>query len=438
MALAALLTAPAAGATSLEDTLTAAYQSNPRIKQERQRLQSVDENIAQATSNFRPSVNADYSRGHQEVDRAGTVTDGSITNKTLTLEQPLFRGGGTFSSLNSARQLVKSGQYALSAVEQQVMLDTVTAYMDVVTNASILELSRNNESVLSEQLKAAETQFEVGSLTRTDVAQSQSRLSDARTAVISADGQLQSVTATFERIAGFRPTEKLDIPEQLPTLPLNLDEALSKARSANPDLLSAIHLAKSSRYDIKTNEATLLPNVSLVGTMSRQDGPQAFGGSGTIDQDRIALQMNIPLYQGGAEYSRIRAAKAIARQRDYSATDMRQAVDESVTQAWAQLQNAVSTISARNDQIKAAQLALEGVKQEQQFGTRTLLDVLNAEQELFAAKTDLIRAERDRVVAAYALAFRLGELTPQRLGLKVDAYDPKEHADDISWKPIGF
>jgi outer membrane protein TolC len=134
----------------------------------------------------------------------------------------------------------------------------------------------------------------------------------------------------------------------------------------------------------------------------------------------------------------VREASAVARQRDHQSIDLRRAVDEAVTQAWEQLESAIATIGTRNDQIKAANLALDGVKQEQQYGSRTVLDVLDAEQELFGARTNLVRAQRDRIVAAYNLAFRLGQLTPQQLALNVEVYDPQVHADEVGWKTIGF
>ncbi len=432
------LSASSAYASSFEDALAMAYQTNPQIKAERERLQATDETVSQAVSGFRPTVSANYARGRQETSIGGTgdVT-GNTETKSLRLEQPIFRGGGTWSSYQGALQQVKAGQSQLSAVEQSVLLNAVTAYMNVVSASAILDLSRKNMDVLGEQLKAAQTRFQVGEVTRTDVAQSEARLSDAKTSVIAAEGQLLSAMASYERVIGARPEGALMVPEHLPELPLKLDDALERARAANPQLLAALYAAKASDYDVRTTQAALLPRVSVVGTLSRQQGA---GSSGTsdIDQDRIGVEVAIPLYQSGAEYSRVREASAIARQRSHESIDQRQSIDEAVTQSWEQLESAVATITTRNDQINAASLALDGVKQEQQYGSRTVLDVLDAEQELFTARTNLVRAQRDRIVAAYTLAFTLGQLTPNTLGLKVASYDPQVHADEVGWKTIGF
>ncbi len=433
-----LVGANMAAASSFEDALGAAYENNPHIKAQRQQLESTDEGVAQALSGFRPTIGAEYDKGRQRTDFGGVGWSyGNAETKQLNVTQPLFRGGGTWSSYKSAEQRVRAGQFTLSAVEQDVMLQAITAYMDVVANCAILELARNNQDVLAKQLEAANTRFQVGEVTRTDVAQSEARLSDAKSSVIAAEGQVKSSLATFTRVIGYRPEGTLTVPDKLPELPASLDEALERGRTMNPQLLAAIHTAKSSSYDVRTNEATLLPQVSLVGTMERQEGAGSNGGS-NFDQDRLMLQVSVPLYQSGAEYSRVREASAIARQRDHESIDTRMATDQSISQSWEQLETSISTITAREDQIKAAQVALEGVRQEQEYGSRTVLDVLDAEQELFTARTNLVRAQRDRIVDAYSLAFNLGQLTPTNLGLNVEQYDPTVHADHVKWKPIGF
>lgn len=433
----ASMSAPAYAVT-LEEALTATYESNPQILAERQRQQATDEGVSQAVSGFRPSITGSYSDGRQKTNfaNAGDINSDYQT-KALRVEQPLFRGGGTWSSYQAAKQRVRTGQYQLQGVEQQVLLQAVTAYMDVVSARSILDLSRNNQQVLDQQLKAANVRFQVGEVTRTDVAQSEARLSDAKTAVISAEGQLLSAMASYERVVGARPQGTLIMPDNLPELPASLDEALERGRAANPQLLAAIHATKAANYDVDTTTAALLPRASLVGTLSNQEGAGSAGNS-NFDQNRIGVEVTIPLYQSGAEWSRVREASAIARQNSHNSIDQRMITDASVIQNWEQLETATATIVTRNDQIKAAALALDGVKQEQQYGSRTVLDVLDAEQELFTARTNLVRAERDRIVTAYNLAFVLGQLTPNNLGLKVNVYDPQEHADDVDWQMIGF
>lgn len=427
----------AAAQDTFMDALVATYKTNPTIKAERDRQRATDEEVAQALSGFRPNATASYSRGKADTRiNGGAWDDTSTTNKNLSVRQPLWRSGGTFSSYNSAKQRVRAGEQQLSGVEQQIMLDAVTAYMDVVAATSILELSRNNESVLGSQLKASRERFDVGEVTRTDVAQSEARLSVARSQVISAEGSLISAIARFERVIGYKPEGMLSQPGELPELPATLEEALNRARAENPDLLGAVHRAKSSEYDIWTNKSAILPRVDLVGSMSRQEGGSGF--SRQFDQDAFGVEVSIPIYQAGTEYSRVREAKNIARQRKYEQTDTQLVVEQAVTSAWEQLETAISTIRTREEQIQAAEVALDGVRQEQEYGARTVLDVLDAEQELFSARTNLVQAQRNRVVAAYNLLLTLGKLTPNYLRLPVEQYDAREHYEDIKWQPIGF
>lgn len=419
------------------DALVQTYKNNPTIKAERDRQRATDEEVSQALSGFRPTATASYSRGTADTRvNGGPWDDSNTTNKNLSVRQPLWRSGGTFSSYNSAKQRVRAGEQQLSGVEQQVMLDAVTAYMDVVAATSILELSRNNEGVLGSQLKASRERFDVGEVTRTDVAQSEARLSVARSQVISAEGSLISAIARFERVIGYKPEGMLSQPAVLPELPATLEEALNRSRAENPELLAAIHRTKSSEYDVWTNKSAILPRVDLVGNMSRQKGGSGFSRS--FDQDTLGVEVSIPIYQAGAEYSRVREAKNIARQRKYEQQDTQLVVEQAVTSAWEQLETAIATIRTRDEQIQAAEVALEGVRQEQEYGARTVLDVLDAEQELFTARTNLVQAQRSRVVAAYNLLLTLGKLTPNYLQLPVEQYDAREHYDDIKWQPAGF
>ena len=426
-----------AHASTFTDALEATYKNNPEIQAERERQKATDENVARAVSNFRPVIGLGYERGEEKTKVNGVDSDGDYEEQTLTVNQPLFRGGSTIADYNAAKQLVKSGQYQLSGLEQQVLLEAIDAYMNVVATSAILELSRNNEDVLAKQLNASQERFDVGEVTRTDVAQSEARLSNARTEVISAEGQLISAIAAFERIIGYKPEGALTVPDKFPELPANLEEALAKARVMNPQLLASIHSAKSAKYDVRNDIGTILPQVALVGSMSRQEGTNALGSS-NYDQDRIGVRVSVPLYQSGAEYARVRESKAIARQRKHQSMDAQQIIEQQVTTAWEDVETAIATIKTRDDQIKAAEIALDGVRQEQEYGARTVLDVLDAEQELFVSRTNLVRAQRDRVVAAYNLALTLGELTPQGLELGVEPYDPNEHYDSVKYQFIGF
>jgi outer membrane protein len=433
---------PMAAQTEQEDSfkamLEATYQNNPRIQAARQQLQATDENMAIAASGFRPSFAAGFDTGQSRAKSGDNPSNSGYTeNQEIRGEQPLFRGGSVWSNFKASQDRSRAGQAQLMAVEQSVLLDAITAYMDVLSSQAILELSRNNRDVLEKQLKASQDRFEVGEVTRTDVAQSQARLAQARTNVISAEGALLTSLAVFERLVGYKPATTLYIPQSSPPLPLRLEEAIEMARAANPDLMSALRIEQATKRDIDSAFGTLLPQVTLVGSATRQRGPSRLGDT-TFDQDMMMVNFRVPLYQSGSEYAKVRQAKANARQQKHAAMETEAAMQENVARAWERMQTSIATITERNDEIKAAQIALEGVKLEEEYGARTVLDVLDAEQELFSAQTNLVRAERERVIALYSLLLTIGQLTPDHLELGIASYDPTEHFDNTRWKFIGF
>ncbi len=422
---------------SLLEVLRDAYANNPRILAERERQKSTDEQVAEAVSGFRPSANFTYDRGRQRASAFGGPDQyGDTESRNLRVEQPLFRGGQTVAGYQAAKQRAKIGLFRLMAVEQQVLFETITAFMDIVQAQSILAIARNSEDVLRKQLKAAQDRFDVGEVTRTDVAQSEARLSNASAQVITAEGDLISTISVLENLIGKKPEAALQSPTMLPELPASLREALRIAQNQSPQMLQAVHAEKAAKYDVRRNLGGILPRLNLVGTMGSQEGVGAFGAF-EFEEDAIGLNLSIPLYQSGAEYARIRQAKAVQAQRKYEAINSRLTVDAVVTQAWENLETSQATIEARADQIKAADVALSGVKEEHEYGARTVLDVLDAEQELFIARSNLVRAERDRVVAVFGMLQALGRLSPEVLGIG-KSYDATEHLDRVKWLPIGF
>lgn len=426
------------GSSTFVKALVAAYNTNPQIKSQREGLKVNDERVSQALANFRPTVTATYETGRQNIsfDDAPEIK-GDVENKSLFVEQPIFRGGRTLAEFSQSRNLVRSQREELRSIEQAIMLGAATAYMDVLQNQSILGLSRNNEDVLKEQLRAAEQRFEVGEITRTDVAQAQARLARAKADTVNAQGDLESAVATFERVIGYKPEEVLTVPELFPVMPKSLKDALTIGGEYNAQLRSANYRYEAADDDIYQQAGSLLPEVNLRGTISRNEAPN-FGGTNSVDSDSLLLNVSIPLYQSGAEYSRVREAKRTAKQRQYDRDDLQEAVREGVIQAWEEWQTSVATIAAQKSQIVASETALEGVKQEQKFGERTVLDVLDAEQELFVARVDLVQAQRDRIVAIYNLIASIGRLTAADLALPVEYYDVEEHYDDVKFQLIGF
>ena len=324
----------------------------------------------------------------------------------------------------------------INGIPRRLLANPDDMLVDVLRDQSVLDLSRNNQEVLKKQMQASQERFDVGEVTKTDVAQSEARLSRAESDTIQALGALRISEANFERAVGKRPSN-IAVPQAYPPVPRSLDEAVKIGQDNNPGIISADFRQRSSDDEVDINIARLLPDVNLRGSMSRDDGAGT-GGNLDFDEDSVLMTVRMPLYQSGAEYSRIRQAKETASQRKYELLNAKDLNRQDVTQAWENLQTAIATIRSQQDAINAAEVALDGVKQEHLYGTRTVLDVLDAEQELFIARVNLVRAERNRVVSLYTLLCTVGQLTLENLGLKTTVYNPEEHYEDVKYQFIGF
>lgn len=417
--------------------LESTYETNPSIKAQREALKALDERMSQAISGFRPTVNIDYQKGRRRSDTNSTTGwDYQDTkSRQLTVSQPIFNGGSTWAEVKAAQNAIKAGRAELNSTTQQTLLNTIIAYVDIFQNESVLDLSKKNVEVLERQLKASQDRFNVGEVTRTDVAQSEARLSRAKAELSDAQGNLDASKATFERLTGIKPTNII-LTNEFPTIPPTLEAAKRIALDANPTLISGRFNEKSQNYVVNGNIGRLLPQVSLDGTMSREDGASIFQRE--FDNDTLLLNVRIPVYQAGSEYSRIREAKRNYQRLKFDTLDLSNQTNEQTTRTWERLKAVRESIKSNEDAIKAAEIALDGVKQEQQFGARTTLDVLDAEQELFAARVNLVRSQRDEVVAVYNLLAVLGQLTPTNLGMKVDEYNPRDNYNTVKWIPLGF
>lgn len=428
-----------ASAQSLTDALSAAYNNNPTLLAARAALRATDEGVPQALSNWRPTVNLTGEAGklRQDFDPS-TASNPSDTLSPRTLQlsvsQPLYRGGRTESATDAAEALVLAGRQDLASTERRVLLDAVTAYVDVVQNQAVLELNRNNEEVLRRQLEATRERFRVGEITRTDVAQAESRLSRATADRISAEGALISSRAVLARVMGETPGTLVQ-PPPLPQLPANEDEALAIAYEDNPDLLGARFREVAAKYDVRTISGGLLPTVSVNGTLSKSD--ETSRANLETESAKIALTVTMPLYEGGSIYSQTRQRKQTHNQRRIQVEEQRRSVRQSVTQAWENLSTARSNITARRAQVDAARIALEGVQQEAEVGSRTTLDVLDQEQEYLDARVAEVRARRDEYVAGFTLLSAVGRLGARQLSLPVDYYDPETNYQRVRDKWFG-
>ncbi|CAA7620270.1 TolC family outer membrane protein [Magnetospirillum sp. SS-4] len=426
-----------ASAESLEEVLSSAYQSNPTLQARRAKLRSADEAVPQALSNWRPTVSMTGSIGrgnytnnaYSKYQQARTPRTGAIT-----VTQPLYRGGRTLAATSQADNTVMAERSQLTATEQTVLLNAATAYLNVVRDAEVVKLSINNEQVLRKQLEATQERFRVGELTRTDVSQAEARLSKAIAERVAAEGNLHSSRANYINNVGHAPQSPVQ-PDMPQGLPATLDEVTAVALARNPSVVSADHTLAAARDGVDLVFGELLPTLSLSGELSRTIQMSTMT-SGTIDRE-VLLNLTVPLYEGGATYSRVRASKHTAGQRRIEADQARRDTVETATKAWENLQAARAQAKAYEAQIKASELALAGVREEAGVGSRTVLDVLNAEQELFDARVNLTKAQRDVLAAAFQVKSAVGLMTAQGLNLPVPVYDPAKHYDDVRGKWIG-
>lgn len=427
-----LFGAAPAGAMSLEEALAAAYVGNPTLQAQRASLRATDEQVPQALSGWRPQVGINASAGRAWIDgnlpTPGTSTERDPTEAAATIIQPVFRGFRTVNGVEAAENAVLAGRSQLTSVEQQILLNAVEIYSSVLRDQAVVELNANNEQVLRRQLGATRDRFQVGEITRTDVSQAESRVSGARASRIAAESQLMSSRATFQRIVGV-PPEDLAAPAQLPPLPQSLEETVARALELQPDVLAAQFAARAAEDTIDVVAGELLPDVSLQASHSR--GWETQGTSSRVNATQITANLTVPLYQSGAVYSRVREAKQVASQRRMQVDQAQVAAREAAIQAWETLVAARAEIESRQAQVDAASTALEGVQREAQVGARTVLDVLDAEQELLDANVNLVGARHSERVAAFRLLSATGGLTAQNLGLPVEIYDPSAHYDAV-------
>lgn len=433
----------AAAAKPDEDTLThalvLAYQHHPQLEAARAQLKATDEQVNQAFSGFLPSLNAEYDEGRTR-NRSGNAnwTEGFNRSRSLDLSQPLYRGGRTVASLEQSEQNVKATRAQLLQLEQQVLLDAISAYCDVAETYSVQQLATHNMSVLNKQLEAEEARFSLGANTRTDLAQAQARAARAQADLHQADADLESARANYIRVINESPMHT-----SLPAVPVNtpqtVEEALQIGTESAPLLHAAAAQEKAAEANVDVNAGSILPSVSLDGSLTRTDSPSRLGiFSGDSDQDSIALRVRIPLYQSGAEYSRVRQATHLREQAKFNQQDILAATQSEIRRAYDDFKAANAVSTAQSKAVEAATTALEGVRAEHDQGLRTTLDVLDAEQELFTNRVALVHAQRQQVVQAYRLMSSIGKLTANDLQLPVDMFDPDSHYNKIKYRLIGF
>jgi outer membrane protein len=415
--------ADAAQAQKLEEVLAHTYRNNPQIQAQRALLRATDESIAQARAGWRPTVSVNSSVGVGNIDRQGTRGDPrgfTPRSSSLDVAQPILRGGRTEAAIRRSRAQIQAERARLFVVEQQVFQEAITAYLNLVRDEATLALRVNNVQVLGRQLEATRDQFRVGVVTRTDVAQSESRLAGARADRSAAEGLLTTTRATFQRVVGLAP-ERVTAPPPPSDLPSGLIEAIAAAAEANPSVIAARFDEQVSLAQVEEVKGELLPTLSLNGQMAYRANQTPGQLSQTSAQ--ATLNLSVPLYEAGSVYSRVRQARQTTSQRAAQLENTRRVVTEQATQAFESMQSAGARVVALEAQVAASEIALEGVRQEASVGSRTVLDVLNAEQERLNAQVALVQSQRDFLVASYQLRAALGRLTAQGMALPIELYD---------------
>ena len=396
---------------TLADALVTAVRTSPELAQARANVKVLAERAIQARSAGRVSVNGDIDlRGNF----AGFDELTYPTQMILEVAQPIYTGGQVANSTEAALARMTAQEARVISTEQLVLLNAVQAYLDVQRDGTLVELGQNNVRVIGEQLRAAQERFDVGEVTRTDVAQAEARLAAARSLLAARRGALEVSREAYRRDVGVYPQD-LEPPPPLPDLPDSLDQAIAIAFQEAPQILAARLERIASGNDVRAAIGALLPQVSLAGQVGRFDvlGVRRDGSADAT----LGLRVTLPFYNGGFNYSRVREAQAQVESNEADVvTNMRDAA-ERVGASWSDLTVADAVIDAGQLEVEAAQIAFEGVREEAKVGARTTLDVLDAEQELLNARGDLIVARRDEYFAAYALLFSIGMLTTDHLGL---------------------
>ena len=426
--LAAALLAGTASADTLREALVSTYNSNPTIMAQRESLGATDAGVAIARAAGRPRVSA-TAGVNQDLTRTGGG-NGRNFSAGVDVSYPLFNGGSVRNQIEAAKTRVQAGRATLRAVEGDVFTEAVSAYMDVIRDRSIVELNQNQVQVLTTNLQATRDRFEIGDLTRTDVAQSEARLQLARSNLALVQAQLSASEENYRRVIGHTP-DALSPPPPLPPLPTNPEQAVRIALASNPDLLAVNRSARAAGLDVNVARASRLPTISAIGsgrytnylgTADDQFGPNAANNTTSTG---AGVQATIPLYQGGLPAARIREAQAIQGQLLEQVVGTERSVVANTRSAFASYMAAQEAIESNQVAVEANELALEGARAEQSVGTRTVLDVLNAEQELLNSQVALVTAKRDAYVAGFQLLNAMGQAEADDLGLDGGPlYDP--------------
>jgi outer membrane protein len=436
----------AARADTLDGALALAYRNNPSLNAQRAGTRATDENVPQALAGYRPKVNITATGGEQSLSTTSKSASSSAPGTSvwstssgynsplsvgLTMTQTLFNGFQTANKTRQAEAQVLSARATLATTVQNVLLNAVTAYMNLLRDSAILDLQKRNVEVLQEQLRQTRDRFNVGEVTRTDVAQSESSLAAGRSQVLTAEANFEASQATYRQVIGINPGKLAPGTPVDRFSPKTLPGAVAVGIGTNPSVAAAQYNVDVALRQVKVAEGALLPNLSVQGSV--QKSWLGVGVLSTMESYNASVlgTLTVPVYQGGAEYSLIRQAKETLGQQRLNLDVSRDTVRQNVVQAWGQLQAAKANIEATQAQVQAAEIALNGIREEARVGQRTTFDVLTAQQTLVNARVAVVTAQHDRVVASYTLLAAVGRLSPDVLGLHVPVYRPQVHYEQV-------
>ena len=428
----------AARAENLLDALAAAYRYNPQLDAERARLRATDEGVARAMGDYRPLIDLRADAGRQNLQTKPSTPNEGATNPRgylVQLVQPLFRGFRTTNAVNSAEAAVRAGRETLRAVEQEVLQDAVEAYADVVRDQAIVRLRESNLQFLNQELQATRDRFAVGEVTRTDVAQAEARRAAALGQLDFARATLKASRAGYEQVVGVAPNKLSEPSLKSSLLPRNLDEAIGISSKENPAVVAALYREQGARFDVDIIRGELLPEAQLELTWQER-----YGVSRQIDEQEVGSvvgRVNVPIYEGGIVYARVRSAKHTHISRIQEIEQNRALAQAQVAQAWARLQGARAQMESDKAQIEANRIALNGVREEEKVGQRQLLDILNAQVELIDSQVQLEGTKRNVVAFTYSVIGAIGRLNVAELGAVGAVYDPEPHYQEVRRKWIG-
>jgi outer membrane protein len=430
-----MLAGPAA-AESLSDALVKAYQSNPQLNAERARQRGTDENVPQALAGYRPQIVASLGAGLQAV--RNLLPDNTVQGATLrpwtigvTVTQVLFNGFKTANSVRVAEFQVQSGREALRNVGQGVLLDAVTAYMNVIANEALLQAQQTNVAVLREILGTTRKRLDAGDVTPTDVAQAEARLNRGLADLNAADVALAVSKATYTQVIGDAPSHLLAASPVDRLSPGGLQDATEVAGKEHPAVVAAGFDVDVAQTTIKVAESSLLPTVTAQANVSRSRDSDSTLSTFATDQASIIGQINVPIYDGGTAASQTRQAKELTSQSRLVLEQVRNQARTAVASAWVTNEGTKVALTAAESEVRAADVALQGVRREAQGGQRTTIDVLNAQQDLTNARSRQIQAQHDRVIASYTLLSAVGRLDVHTLNLNTPDYLSEVHYHQV-------